>query len=199
MEEWWIDRQMDRKMGGWMDRRMDGCRAHPAQCHLSPSAHHMSKQCLCHTHVLWVLLSPKPYHRQLHFAPLLPLEAIEVQGGWWHPWGMHGLCRGSCCEKCPWGAGGAWGWAPCPGGRGVCAPSCSTVGLVGALSPPNPSWGHPWSIAPSTPTPGSKYLSPHPSPRVCLTSLRLSHSHVHSCAKVGVPKGTVWIYWGAAR
>lgn len=45
MEEQWIDRQTDRKMGGWMDRWMDGCRAQAAWCHLSPSAHHTSKQC----------------------------------------------------------------------------------------------------------------------------------------------------------
>lgn len=50
MEKWWMDEWTDRWTGrwvggwtdGWMDRWalrwMDGCRAHPAQCHLSPSA-----------------------------------------------------------------------------------------------------------------------------------------------------------------
>lgn len=80
MEEQWIDRQTDRKMGGWMDRWMDGCRAQAAWCHLSPSAHHTSKQCPHHTHVLSVLLSAKPYHRQLRFAPSFPWRLFRYRG-----------------------------------------------------------------------------------------------------------------------
>lgn len=158
---------MDGQMDGWTDGRSDGWMAvGPTQ----PSATSPPRPSRAQLHpCVSVLPSQRPHHGQLRFASLLPSEAMEAQRGWWRLWEMRGLCGGPSCGKCPWGAGGAWGWAPCPGVGGVCAPSCSTVGLMGALSPPNPSWGHPWSAAPSAPTPGgtsgSTYLSPHLSPR----------------------------------
>ena len=122
----WVDGQMD----GWTDGRSDGWMAvGPTQ----PSATSPPRPSRAQLHpCVSVLPSQRPHHGQLRFASLLPSEAMEAQRGWWRLWEMRGLCGGPSCGKCPWGAGGAWGWAPCP-----------AVG--GSVPPPAAQWGS-WAL-----------------------------------------------------